>query len=99
MVVHRKAKAYSKRKPVVNTRKSKQQKYNYVKAVPIQKIVKFNISKNVINDNEEAKKAKGRSFMIWGIIALTVMISIWGLVRILTGTFNIDFTVPQVHTQ
>lgn len=53
----------------------------------------------VINDNEEAKKAKGRSFMIWGIIALTVMISIWGLVRILTGTFNIDFTVPQVHTQ
>ncbi len=43
MVVHRKARAYSKRKPVVNTRRSKLQRLNYVKAVPIQKIVKFNM--------------------------------------------------------
>lgn len=53
----------------------------------------------VINDQEEAKKAKGRSFMIWGIIALTVMVSIWGLVRIFTDTFKIDFNVPQVKQQ
>jgi ribosomal protein L16/L10AE len=43
MVVHRKARAYSKRKPVVNTRRSKLQKFNYIKAVPSQKIVKFNM--------------------------------------------------------
>lgn len=29
---------------------------------------------------EEAKK-EGQSFMIWGIVALFVMISVWGLVR------------------
>jgi ribosomal protein L10e len=43
MAVKRKAKAYSKRKPVVNTRKSKKTQFSYVKAVPSQKIVKFNM--------------------------------------------------------
>lgn len=51
----------------------------------------------VINSDEEAKRAKGRSFMIWGILALTVMVSIWGLVAIFGDTFNIDTNfVPQV---
>lgn len=54
----------------------------------------------VINSDEEAKKEKGRQFMIWGIIALTVMISIWGLVTILGETFNIDTNfLPQVKQQ
>jgi large subunit ribosomal protein L10e len=39
----RKASAYSKRKPVVNTRKSKLQKKSYIKMIPPQKIVKFNM--------------------------------------------------------
>ncbi len=50
----------------------------------------------VINDDEEAKKAKGRQFMIWGIIALTVMVSVWGLVKILGNTFGIEYAIPQV---
>ncbi len=53
----------------------------------------------VINDQEEAKRAKGRSFMIWGIIALTVMVSIWGLVGILRNTFGIDNVLPQVKSK
>lgn len=32
------------------------------------------------------KKDEGRSFMLWGIIALFVMTSVWGLVGILRGT-------------
>ncbi len=39
----RKALAYSKRKPIINTRHSKRQQYSYIKAVPPQKIVKFNM--------------------------------------------------------
>ncbi len=50
----------------------------------------------VINSDEEAKKAKGKQFMIWGIIALTVMVSVWGLVKILGNTFGIEYAVPQV---
>ena len=43
MAIVRRAKAYSKRKPVTNTRKSKKTQYSYVKQVPTQKIVKFNM--------------------------------------------------------
>ena len=39
----RKASAYSKKKPVVNTRKSKMQQKSFIKTIPPQKIVKFNM--------------------------------------------------------
>lgn len=47
----------------------------------------------IINADEEAKRAQGKQFMIWGIIALAVMISVWGLVGILGDTFNIGHGV------
>ena len=43
MVSTRRASAYSKRKPVVNTRRSKKQQKSYIKTIPPQKIVKFNM--------------------------------------------------------
>lgn len=43
MAIVRKARAYSKRNPVTNTRKSKKTQFSYVKQVPNQKIVKFNM--------------------------------------------------------
>ena len=43
--------------------------------------------------NEE-KRDKGRSFMIYGIIGFFVMVSVWGLVHILTGTIRLDNGVP-----
>jgi ribosomal protein L10e len=43
MAVKRKALAYSKRKPIVNTRRSKRQQKSYIKTIPPQKIVKFNM--------------------------------------------------------
>jgi len=36
-------------------------------------------------DEDEVKKAK--SFIIFGIIALFVMLSVWGLVNLLSDTF------------
>ena len=47
----------------------------------------------VLYPDDEGKKEKGRQFMIWGLIALTVMFSVWGLVSILTGTFGIDTSI------
>ncbi|MDP6388036.1 MAG: hypothetical protein QGG63_02070 [Candidatus Pacebacteria bacterium] len=50
--------------------------------------------------NEEEKK-KSKGIMIWGIIALFVMVSVWGLVNLLGDTFDIDTTdtmrVPTVE--
>jgi hypothetical protein len=51
-----------------------------------------------INVDEEAKRAQGKQFMIWGIVALAVMLSMWGLVNVLRNTFNINTgsILPQV---
>ena len=45
---------------------------------------------------DEEKKGEAKSKMIYGIIALFVMVSVWGLVAILTGTFNLDTSTPPV---
>lgn len=35
--------------------------------------------------SSEDDKSSGRNFMIWGIVALFVMVSVWGLVKLLQG--------------
>ena len=46
-------------------------------------------------DNEKVRK-EGSMFMIYGIISLFVITSIWGLVSILTNTFGIPIVIPQL---
>lgn len=41
---------------------------------------------------DEEKKGEAKSKMIYGIIALFVMVSVWGLVGILSGTFGFSTT-------
>ena len=45
----------------------------------------------------------GRNIMIWGVIAIFVMASVWGLVKILQNTFSVDdntsVDVPQIPTR
>src|SRR3989338_9323395 len=56
------------------------------------------VLKFFLNSDDEAKKEKGRQFMIWGIVALAVMTSIWGLVAMLGNTFGIKTNaLPQVR--
>lgn len=53
----------------------------------------------VIAGDEEAKKA-GRDKIIYGIIGLAVIVAVWGLVRILTNTFDVknagQITLPTL---
>ena len=49
-----------------------------------------------LNPENEEKRKKGKSFMIGGLIALFVMISMWGLVGILTDTFEFKTLIPQL---
>jgi hypothetical protein len=41
----------------------------------------------------DEKREEGKQFMLWGIIALAVMISVWGLVGVLADTFGFDHSV------
>lgn len=47
----------------------------------------------VISSEEEAKKA-GRDRMIFGIIGLVVIVSMWGLVAVVTKTFGLNSSGP-----
>lgn len=49
-------------------------------------------------DNEE-KRTQGRNFMVYGIISLFVMVTIWGLVNVLSNTFGIKTFIPQLQEQ
>jgi len=43
---------------------------------------------------DDSGKEQGRVFMLWGIIALFVMVSVWGLVNILRETLDLDNATP-----
>lgn len=45
-------------------------------------------------DDEDARK-KARNKMVWGIITIFVMVSVWGLVNVLGSFFNLDTTVAN----
>jgi len=43
-------------------------------------------------------QTKGKSLMLYGLIGFFVMVSIWGLVKIMTGSVNLDNTGPDTPT-
>lgn len=42
----------------------------------------------ILGANSEDVKDKGKNLMLWGLIGFFVMVSVWGLVNILTGTIS-----------
>ncbi|MFZ3043588.1 MAG: hypothetical protein WA058_00550 [Minisyncoccia bacterium] len=42
----------------------------------------------IVGANSPDVKAKGQNLMLWGLIGFFVMVSVWGLVNILTGTVS-----------
>ncbi len=45
---------------------------------------------------DEEKRAQGKQLAIWGIVGFFVMVSVWGLVNIVRGTFRLDNQVPNL---
>ena len=44
----------------------------------------------IVGGHDDEAKKSGKSLMLWGLIGFFLMVSVWGLVRILTGTFKTD---------
>ncbi len=52
----------------------------------------------IINPEDQEKRAQGKQFILWGVIALAVMVSVWGLVAVLGATFGLDTSfIPEVR--
>ena len=47
----------------------------------------WGIARYIFSAGDENKKEYGRYIMVYGVIALFVMVSVWGLVQILKNTF------------
>lgn len=56
----------------------------------------------ILGANSEEVKEKGKNLMLWGLIGFFVMVSIWGLVNILTGSVQFgndkQSTLPGART-
>jgi hypothetical protein len=50
----------------------------------------WGLAKFIFASGDEDKREDGKRIMIWGIIALFVMVSVWGLVRFVGQAFGID---------
>jgi heme/copper-type cytochrome/quinol oxidase subunit 2 len=48
------------------------------------------------SDGDAREEAKG--YVIWAVIALFVMVSVWGLVNILVRSFRLDNSAPPLPT-
>ena len=49
----------------------------------------WGIAKFILSAGSEEKQSEGKSIMLWGVIALFVMSSIWGIVRFLSQALSI----------
>ena len=81
--------------------------FDYVRCVISSSIIPFIIGLGVLlfligvvqyvasGDNEEKREAS-RNMMIYGIIAIFVMVSVWGFVKILSTTFGFNYAMPSL---
>lgn len=58
-------------------------------------VIIWGIFTYIAHTAEEEKRAEARQFIVWGIIGVFFMISIWGFVNILIGTFNLDKVIKE----
>lgn len=50
----------------------------------------WGLAQYVFAAGDEGKQAEAKSHMIWGVVALFVMVSVWGLVRFVGESLNIQ---------
>lgn len=50
----------------------------------------YGIFEFISNQENEEKKTKGKSHMMWGIIGITIMLGVFMIMKIIMNTFNIQ---------
>lgn len=50
----------------------------------------------IASAGNEEKKAEGRNIMVWGVVALFVMASVWGLVNFIGSALGLDNSQMEV---
>ena len=53
----------------------------------------YGLARYLANADNEESRNEGKKLMIYGVISLAVMISVWGLVNVLLDTFGLSLNV------
>lgn len=56
----------------------------------------WGVFKYVTAAGDSDARQEARGYMMWGIVSLFVMVSVWGLVNLLVATFRLDNTMPPL---
>ncbi len=47
-----------------------------------------------VNGGDEKKRGEGKQFVLYGILGLTLMFTVWGIINIVLFTFSLAPTAP-----
>lgn len=59
-------------------------------------MVAFGIFKFIVHADDETERKTGRQMILWGIVGLFLMLSIWGLVTLIKNTVGLQGGGPSV---
>ncbi len=54
----------------------------------------WGVARFILKADNEAEREKGKKVMIWGLIALFVMVSVWGIVALFQETLGVEGDEP-----
>jgi membrane-bound acyltransferase YfiQ involved in biofilm formation len=57
----------------------------------------YGVAGVILSSGDEAKLKEGKERMVFGIIALFVMVAMWGLAIVLSNTFGLDNNIPSAE--
>lgn len=55
-------------------------------------IIIWGVFNYIAGAGDEEKRAQAKSFIVWGVVGVFIMLSIWGLVNILVNSINLKKT-------
>ena len=55
----------------------------------------YGVFEFLMNSDNEEKRITGRNHMIWGIVGLTIMIGVFGILNLIIKTFDIKGVDPE----
>ncbi len=50
----------------------------------------YGVFEFIANQSNDEAKTKGKSHMLWGIVGLTIMMGVWGILNVLLNTIGVD---------
>lgn len=59
----------------------------------------WNLTMFIRSSDNSQKKEDARQRMVWGLVALFIMLSVWGIITILSNIFGISPSVPLLQTE